>query len=168
MLSLEVVSCLQKLKLQEVSSCQTLKPEVVSRRWTPEPEVSSSLQRLKLKVIPSLRTRAARVSLPLDARAGNGFLPSETYAASVFPQAEVSQPKCSLNQAPRPRRHNASSSPFANDSQKTVGAHIFRLESFGTGKAASRLSQARTRPAAADARPPASQSPHHQDGPRPR
>jgi len=104
-------------------------------------------------------TQAASAFSPRGARTPSGFSPAETQAARIFSPAEVEAER-SLSQVPSPQRRNASSSPFAHDGQKTVGAYIFWLEFFGSRKTASRLSRARALPPAADVRPPASKSPH--------
>jgi len=116
----------------------------------------NSSQKMSAPTVFSLTdAQAGSGFLPLETRVGSGLSPADTQtgsdsspsissswkrrpacrtqAASLFSPAEV-RAEAFSQPAPSPRQHNASSSPYANDGEKTLGAYILRLEFFGAGK----------------------------------
>ena len=160
---LKVVSPLRKLKLKVACRLQKLKLQESLANRRPSPKWLLPLEAQTESGFSPAQAQATRVVSPIDAPSPKWFSYAELQVARIHSSADV-QTKAFSRPITSPQRRNASSLAFANDSKKTVGAYIFRLEPFGTGSTASRSSRARTRPAATDARPPASKSPRHQEG----
>ena len=123
----EVLSRLKKLRLRASSRLQTLAADMAFHQFiyqrSGNPMIADTT---------ALKLRSS--SRPRKSRPKRSPVRAESTTAERITLARRGPNRSVLSQSVESTTANASSLPFANDGEKTVGAYFFWPESFGTGK----------------------------------